>query len=74
MNLRKPIAFLAVVLSVFPGRTEAAQTVTRPFEGVSHTDRSESTPRVVNVPVGVEDVPGSMRPVGSNLAVLARPL
>lgn len=31
------------------------------------------TPRVVNVPVGVKDIPGTQRAVGSNLAVFARP-
>lgn len=51
MSLRKPIALLALALSVFPGRTEAAQTVTRPFEGVSHTDRSESAPRPLRLHV-----------------------
>lgn len=51
MSFRKPIVLLALALSVFPGRTEATQTVTRPFEGVSHTDRSESTPRPLRLHV-----------------------
>jgi len=33
---------------------------------------ADPTPRVVNVPVGVKDVPDTERPVGSNLAVFAR--
>lgn len=34
---------------------------------------SDPVPRVVNVPVGLDNRPGSMRPVGSNLGVLAGP-
>jgi len=34
---------------------------------------ADPTPRVVNVPVGVNNVPGSERPVGSNLSVFALP-
>ena len=32
---------------------------------------ADPTPRVVNVPVGVDNVPGTLRAVGSNLAVFA---
>jgi hypothetical protein len=34
---------------------------------------ADPTPRVVNVPVGILDVPGTLRPVGSSLAVFAAP-
>ena len=32
---------------------------------------ADPVPRVVNVPVGLQDAPGTLRPVGSNLAVFA---
>lgn len=34
---------------------------------------ADPTPRVVNVPVGVNNVPGSERAVGNNLAIFAQP-
>ena len=34
---------------------------------------SDPTPRVVNVPVGVNNVPGTERAVGNNLAIFAQP-
>ena len=34
---------------------------------------SDPAARVVNVPVGLNDVPGTLRPVGSNLAIFAAP-
>lgn len=34
---------------------------------------ADPAPRIVNVPVGLKDVPGTLRPVGSNLAIFARP-
>lgn len=35
-------------------------------------DAPDAAPRVVNVPVGIGDKPGTLRPVGSNLAIFAR--
>jgi hypothetical protein len=34
---------------------------------------ADPTARVVNVPVGLNNVPGTLRPVGSSLAIFARP-
>ncbi len=34
---------------------------------------ADPAPRVVNVPVGLHDRPGTLRPVGSNLGIFAVP-
>jgi len=55
------------------GRCGAADVLSLDGGGSTTLAIADPAPRLVNVPVGVNDAPGTQRAVGSSLAVFARP-
>jgi hypothetical protein len=61
------------VADLLAGRFGVTDAINLDGGGSTTLAMADPSPRVVNVPVGVKDVPGTLRPVGSNLGVFSIP-